>query len=196
MNEDRKAAAVKAGFTEEDAQKLMEFTDIICGLTVKNYLLGLIESKKEASGLSNAAYKDLKRKIKLISNKRHVGFQTAVIKDNYNVEYTLKFIPAIVSHDHTQELAVPPMQSQDTCIKGIFQSWDRLIIMLREYYSGIIKINDLDKDLANFLPDIDVNSLTLRQTDRHLYLDCGYTQHIAVVLYYIDENGNPAKIDS
>lgn len=186
--------AKAAGFSDADIETMLKFTDIMCGLTVKQYLCGLVEHVYAADKrVSSTKYKTLRGKLAKISNCKYVGSQTCQFKDNDSKIYTLCFKMGVVESDFERVINVPPMSGHENVLREIISTLDKLTTMAVDFYKAAIAQGGLMDDLAEFFPDIDVGTLSVGAHDRFACIDPSYSKRIGVLTYYIDENGKPCN---
>ncbi len=197
----------KQGITRKQTDELLTLTERLVARSVKTYLRGLVEfiganrkldkittldSKKLADDelAVYKAYRTLLTEIDSIPNADFTGFQEM----QYTVgkqSFTLRMQCGVGPLNYAPEIAIPR-----THVKELMGHLDRLATMTANYYMTLVgnankKIGD---NLGQLLPDIDVGRMSIDEKTRVLFLDDSYKMGVIVMLYYVNDKGQPIEV--
>lgn len=199
--------AEAAGFSKKEVDALKDFAKIMASKIVKKYLIEYVENTARSEGLLSDSdlhgeerkkmktryklYKKIIGKLNRVSATEYSGYQQLTITDANNNDHTLRYQLSIVEKDYEIQLTVPPMNEKEKVIKNMFHYMDRFIDIAIQYYNHIVSQSRLINDLAEFFGDVDVGRFQLNPNTRHLYFDEDYEKRIGILMFYVDDSGNP-----
>lgn len=202
MNDERLKSALAKGFSAEQAEQLLNFSKIMAGKVVKDFLIKFVTSSapanlKDKSDPKVALYKRLLAKVNRIDcgrdprGKEFSGYQEITFEDRDHNDHTMRFQLSIVPSDYNIELKVPPIANPEPLIKNLFSSMDKFCDMAIQYYDMAVRVDGLLADLSEFFPNIDVGKFQINKNTRSLYFDEEYSDRIGILIFYVDGDGKP-----
>jgi len=206
-------AAVKNGFSEKEAEALVDFVRIMTSKVVKEYVMCVLKETSELENLENEKefdgtetedkkitksqlkdrvrlYKKVLGKVSRLEVNEFIGYQEMKFMDADNKnEYRLRLQLAVVDKEHEMILHIPPVTNHEKMVRQIFTFIDRFIPMTIQYYQLATTQSKIITDLANFYPSTDMSILKVNPHNRTMYFDENAAKRIGIVAYFVDSEG-------
>lgn len=201
MDKERLAKTLEKGFTASEAEQLMNFTKIIAGKAVKDFLTKMMlgaapANLKEKSDRADL-YRKIMAKIKRIEtgkDNRNVdfsGFQENTFTDSNGVDHRVRIQLSIVPREHELTIDMPKSDKQQEIAKSIFSSMDKFCDMAAHYYDIVLKKDDLVLDLSQYFEGFDVARLLRDDNTRSLFFDPEAENRLGILVFFVDSKGQP-----
>lgn len=200
-----KEIAEKQGLSQRDAEKIKNQVRILASRSVKKFLILYTEHVAKQRGYDKVDKKQLKKE-NAEEFERYSAYKRFSKKlerfkvESYTGGMTITIDPGGKNLDLMCQIEVVPRDYEVTIMveerskPAVFHWWDRLTDMAKAYYHILIATENMQADLAEFIPDIDFSDMKMNKNNRTLYFDEQYEYRIGVLMYYIDTDGKPMII--
>lgn len=204
MNSETMDKVKRAGFSEEEATALINFTKVMASKPLKEFLLHYVNETAAEMGIDENSkkekqkvrlYKKIVGKISRLDVSEFTGYQEIKFDDRSGKEWRLRYQVAMVPKDHEMVLHVPDMKDKQNAIKQMFFYMDKLVDMSMQYYLTMVQQSRIISDLAEFFPETDVTQMKMNGINRTMYLDEDFGKRLGILVYYVDDNGDLLRVN-